>query len=406
VAENLPRLRLNLDFMPSQDPSRPGLVIRDPYHYSDAVLVVPGILVPSLNCFDGAHTELDLRSELVHLTGQIQVGDIERNLFDSLDEAGFLENDTYRKKRAEREAQFAAEPIRDAIFAGSSYPSDEAALSELMQSKLRPAAGKQSTVAVAAPHASPDGGWNTYRAAYGAMPAASNAADRVFVILGTSHYGAPDRFGLTRKNFVTPYGEAITETAMVNNLLNAADGAIRLEDYCHAVEHSIEFQVVFLQYLYGPGIRILPILCGPFVKSIYEGGLPEDNEQVRRFFDSLQDLNAREGKRLFWVLGVDMAHMGRRYGDHLIAYANSGEMLDIKERDMKRIGELEKGDAAGYWETIQQNNDDLKWCGASPFYTFMKAMPPLKGELLDYHQWQIDPQSVVSFGAIRFDERG
>jgi AmmeMemoRadiSam system protein B len=141
------------------------------------------------------------------------------------------------------------------------------------------------------------------------------------------------------------------------------------------------------------------------VKSIYEGGLPEDNEQVRRFFDSLQDLNGREGKRLFWVLGVDMAHMGRRYGDTLIANANSGEMLDVKERDMKRIDELQKGDAAAYWEAIQQNHDDLKWCGASPFYTFMKAMPLLKGELLDYHQWQIDPQSVVSFGAMRFEER-
>jgi hypothetical protein len=32
----------------------------------------------------------------------------------------------------------------------------------------------------------------------------------------------------------------------------------------------------------------------------------------------------------------------------------------------------------------------------------MKIMPGVKGELLDYHQWQIDPQSVVSFGALRF----
>jgi hypothetical protein len=32
----------------------------------------------------------------------------------------------------------------------------------------------------------------------------------------------------------------------------------------------------------------------------------------------------------------------------------------------------------------------------------MKVMPGVKGELLDYRQWQIDPQSVVSFGALRF----
>jgi hypothetical protein len=31
-------------------------------------------------------------------------------------------------------------------------------------------------------------------------------------------------------------------------------------------------------------------------------------------------------------------------------------------------------------------------------------MPSVSGELLDYHQWQIDPQSVVSFGAMRFEK--
>jgi hypothetical protein len=30
-------------------------------------------------------------------------------------------------------------------------------------------------------------------------------------------------------------------------------------------------------------------------------------------------------------------------------------------------------------------------------------MPCLRSELLDYHQWQIDPASVVSFGALRFE---
>jgi hypothetical protein len=30
-------------------------------------------------------------------------------------------------------------------------------------------------------------------------------------------------------------------------------------------------------------------------------------------------------------------------------------------------------------------------------------MPGLRGELLDYHQWQIDPHSVVTCGALRFE---
>jgi AmmeMemoRadiSam system protein B len=403
VADHLPRLRYNLDFMPSQDPARPGLVIRDPYQFSDSVLIVPPQLVASLECFDGGHTELDLRSELVRITGQIQVGDIERNLHDSLDEAGFLETDNYRKMRAKREADFAAEPVRPAIFAGSAYPQDGRELSSLLASRIGVAQGSASTVAVAAPHASPEGGWNTYRAAYRALPPPEEATDRIFIVLGTSHYGAPDRFGLTRKAFSTPYGEARTEAALVEELTAASPAAVRLEDYCHAVEHSIEFQIVFLQHLYGPSVRVLPVLCGPFVKSIFEGGLPEENEHLGRFFDALANIGSREGKKLFWVVGVDMAHMGRRYGDPTVAYANSGQMLDVKDQDERRIGELIKGDTRSYWELIQQNQDDLKWCGASPLYTFLKVMPQLKGELLDYHQWQIDPQSVVSFGALRFD---
>ena len=232
----------------------------------------------------------------------------------------------------------------------------------------------------------------------------TEAQDLTFVILGTSHYGAPERFGLTRKDFRTPYGNARTNVALVDELSNSGDG-IGMEDYCHAVEHSIEFQVVFLQHLYGPDVRILPILCGPFVKSIYEGGLPESSDRVARFFDSLGNLAAREGRKLFWVLGVDMAHMGRRYNDPLRATANMGEMLAIEQRDRERIDKIVSADVAGYWSHVQNGHDDMKWCGSAPFYTFVKVMPNLKGDLLAYHQWQIDPQSVVSFGALRFEQR-
>ena len=389
--------------MPSPDPARPGLIIRDPYHYSDATLVVPMPLVPALDCFDGEHTSLDLRSDLVRLTGRIQVGDIERNLHDSLDQAGFFENETARRMRAEKEAEFERDPVRPAIFAGTAYPEERTELSELMQERVGPAQGDGNMVAVAAPHASPDGGWHTYRAAYQALPPPERAENTIFVILGTSHYGAPDRFGLTRKPYVTPYGSSPTELSLVNELIEGAPDAVRVEDYCHAVEHSIEFQVIFLQHLYGPLVPIVPILCGPFVKSMYDKEMPEANEHLHRFFDCAANMAAREGKRLFWVLGVDMAHIGRRYGDRLDARANAGEMLAVKDRDQQLISQLSAGDAAAYWSLVQEHQNELKWCGASPFYTLLKVFPKIKGQLLDYNQWQIDPQSVVSFGALRFE---
>jgi AmmeMemoRadiSam system protein B len=399
----LPRLRLGLDFIPSSDPEHPGLLIRDPLKFSDAMLLIPPQLVECLACFDGEQTSLDLRANLVRITGEIQIGELEKHLFDTLSQAGFLENEVFEAQRVARVNEFIAAPKRDASHSGSAYPdnADEArkSISEFMQGAL-PAGPEDSLIGIAAPHVSPFGGWESYRDAYSAM--LPTHQDRTFVVLGTSHYGEPDRFGLTRKPFVTPFGETITDTRLVDELAQAAPESIRMEDYCHAIEHSIEFQVLFLQYLYGPNIRVLPILCGSFLRSIYQGGRPEGNEQVGRFFDGLGDISAREGNKLFWILGVDMAHMGRRYGDQLIARAEEGEMAAVAERDKLRIERLTAADAQGFWELIQQNQDDLKWCGSAPMYTFLKAVPQARGTLRRYQQWNIDEQSVVSFAAIGF----
>jgi AmmeMemoRadiSam system protein B len=175
-----------------------------------------------------------------------------------------------------------------------------------------------------------------------------------------------------------------------------------MEDYCHSVEHSIEFQVLFLQHLYGPDIRIVPILCGPYAHSIYQGGVPEKDDNVRRFLDALAEMGAREGSRLFWVLGIDMAHMGRRYGDPFTATADEGLMEGIADKDQGRIGRIAAGDAAGFWDQVQERQDDLKWCGSAPLYTFLKAVPQARAELLRYEQWNIDEQSVVSFAGLSF----
>jgi hypothetical protein len=393
---------LGLDFIPSSDPEHPGLLIRDPLKFSDAMLLIPPQLVECLACFDGEQTSLDLRASLVRITGEIQIGELEKHLYDTLSQAAFLEDEQFEQVRVARLNEFKATPKREAAHAGSAYPdnAEEArkTIGEFMQDAGPPA--EDSVIGIATPHVSPFGGWESYRDAYSMLP--KSPADRTFVILGTSHYGEPDRFGLTRKPFVTPFGESATNTALVKELADAAPDAVRMEDYCHAIEHSIEFQVLFLQYLYGPDIKILPILCGSFVRSIYQGGRPESNENVHRFFDSLGNISAREGNRLTWVLGVDMAHMGRRYGDQMIAQADAGEMAAVAERDRSRIERMNQADAAGFWELIQQNQDDLKWCGSAPIYTFLKAVPEARGTLRRYQQWNIDEQSVVSFAAIGF----
>ena len=396
----LPALR-SLDFMPSPIADRPGLLIRDPYRFSDATLIVPPALTGGLQFFDGTHSELDLREYFVRITGTLEVGDLVRHFVDALSGAGFLEDETFARRKQEAEESFKAAPRRDPVHAGSGYPGEVTELKQTLAEYLDGAVANMGRVtAIAAPHVSPFGGVEAYRAAYSALSPAD--ADRTFVILGTSHYGRPDCLGLTRKPFVTPFGETATDAGIVDFVeKEAGDGAV-MEDYCHAVEHSIEFQVIFLQHLFGPNIRIVPILCGAYARSLYEGGLPEASEPVRRALGTLGELASREGDRLLWVLGVDMAHIGKRYGDKVQARAGQGEMEQVERRDRGRIASMEQGDAQGFWEQVRENHDDLKWCGSAPIYTFLRSVPQARGRLLQYQQWNIDEGSVVSFAGMAF----
>src|SRR5580692_11326593 len=132
LSRPLPRLRMSLDFMPSPAADHPGLFIRDPYHFSDAMLIIPPALVECLECFDGGHSDLDLRAALVRLTGKLEVGEVERNLIETLDQAGFLENETFAAMQAERRREFAAHPVREPAHAGSAYPEEPEALREAL----------------------------------------------------------------------------------------------------------------------------------------------------------------------------------------------------------------------------------------------------------------------------------
>jgi len=385
---------MNLDFMPSPFKDRPGLLIRDTLQYSDATLIIPPVLVESLSCYDGEQSELDLRQALVNATGDLQVSELEEHLTSTLRQAGFLEDDVYEEMKAQAEKAFADSPERVAVHS-------EGMTSEQMLEYL--GEGNDNKIrlsAIAAPHASPDGAWKSYRAAYRTL--SPEDRDRTFVILGTSHYGEPDRFGLTRKPFVTPFGTSTTALGLVDEIERLAPQSIKMEDYCHAIEHSIEFQVMFLQHLFGADVKVLPVLCGSYARSIYRGGMPEDNEDVKRFLGVMGDIAAREGDKLCWVLGVDMAHMGQRYSDRFQATAGRGLMTEVENRDRGRMASVVSGDASSFWSLVQENQDDLKWCGSSPIYSFMKIKPQARGEVLDYGQWNIDEGSVVSFASIAF----
>lgn len=371
---------------------------------------MPPPWVVGLRCLDGEHTEVDMQEALTRATGELVFSDTIRAFVVTLREHGFLETEEFRRLRDRKHAEFREARERLPVYAGEAYPASELEIRATFQGYFDAAGGSGGLsphcLGVAAPHVSPEGGRNCYAATYQALAALPSLASRTFVILGTSHYGAPEKFGLTRKPFVTPLGTLAVDRELVDWLEQHGGEAVCMEDYCHAIEHSIEFQCVFLQYALGPKLRIVPILCGPFAESLETGRAPESNPAVACFLAALKGLADVQGDRLFWVLGIDLAHRGARYGDPFAAVAEQGEMMAAAGRDRERLDAFCDGDLTRFFELVRSNQDELKWCGYAPLYTFAKAVPGARGKLLRYEQWNIDPQSVVSFAGLEFHSLG
>src|SRR5262245_34946751 len=191
--------------MPSPSPEHPGLLLRDPYQYTDAILVIPPPLVPGLRFLDGETTERSLEEFFARQLGESIPDSLIPHLVGTLQSQGFLQTEEYVRMRDAAHAAFRELGQRRPSHAGAAYPATQEELRSEFERYFESAGQNKDgrdLVGVAAPHVSPFGGWRSYAAAYSQLAA---GVDRTYVVLGTSHYGAPEKFGLTRKPFVTPY---------------------------------------------------------------------------------------------------------------------------------------------------------------------------------------------------------
>jgi hypothetical protein len=173
------------------------------------------------------------------------------------------------------------------------------------------------------------------------------------------------------------------------------------EDFAHRSEHSIEFQLLFLQRLFPmEEVPILPILCGSLEPFLLRGMKPLEDPGVARFIDGLGHwLSDSPGGRLL-VAGVDLSHAGPKFGDD--APARSLEE-QFRASDKRLLEALDGGDADAFYESVAQDHNRFKVCGFSALWTLLAALPGVRGKVLDYKIWHEEPtQSAVSFAAVAF----
>jgi AmmeMemoRadiSam system protein B len=229
----------------------------------------------------------------------------------------------------------------------------------------------------------------------------SNAS--LFVIIGTSHHSC-HRFTLTRKNFQTPWGVVPTDQDYIDRLVgHYGDGLFDDELLAHLPEHSIEFEVVFLHYLYEKvrPIRIVPLVIGSFHDCTLGGVEPKVRSDIGRMIEALRQVEAETHEPICYIISGDLAHIGPDFGARQPVHA--AQLRHSRQQDLALLHHAQKGDPAGYFEVLSRENDARNICGFPPTYLVLEALRPSGGKVLHYDQY-VHPRGnqSVSYASMSF----
>jgi AmmeMemoRadiSam system protein B len=223
----------------------------------------------------------------------------------------------------------------------------------------------------------------------------------LFVIIGTSHHSR-HRFTLTRKDFRTPLGIARTDQLYIDRLVAHYGPGLFDDEWAHVPEHSIELEVVFLQYLYEGRrpIRIVPLVVGTFEDCSLEGCSPRTKPDVGRMIEALRRVEAETAEPICYIISGDLAHIGPFFRDPGL----DDSFLALSRRQDDRLCQaLAEVDVEKYFRIIAEEEDRRRICGLPPTYTLLEAIRPGRAQLLHYDQY-VHPyrEQSVSFASVAF----
>ena len=406
MSDHAPRLRAVEAFPVEQDGER-YVALRDPAGYTSAVVMLPVALIDILALLDGAHDIGAIQAEIARRDGELVAREHIEQLVAALDEQGFIDSPAFAARRTSIDRTFLVAPRRRAQHAGGAYAGEPTPLRAAMDRFFAPPDGPGPPAAfrgggvhgLVAPHIDFHRGGPAYAWAYRQL--AERGESDLFVIFGTCHAGMEHPFALTRKDFDTPLGAARTDRDFVDALARRARQDCFGSELAHRIEHSIEFQAVFLQYLYGGRreISIVPVLTSYVHEALARGRRPQDDPRVPAFLDALGETVANCGRRVAFIAGADLAHMGPRFGDP--APITPAELSVIDREDREMLAAVEAADAEAFFECARRDHDRRRVCGLSPIYTLLRALDGVPGTLQRYGQWP-DPEGVVSFASVVF----
>ncbi len=406
--------------MPAEEDGQPIFVLRDLEELTDKPLALSGGGMMLISLLDGVRNAGQIREHFLKNNGaEIEIPVI-LDLVGALDQAGYLETPAVAEKRKKMLETFKASGRRPAAFAGASYPAEPLALSKSLDKfftaengpgkALASGATRAAPLGLVAPHIDYARGGPSYAWAYQAL--SERTPPDVIVALGVAHVSPDSPWVFTPKTYETPFGPMEVDASLYNDLSRAVWYDPRADEWTHKNEHSLELQAVWLRHLWGD--KTPPWV--PILVSTFERFSPDEApSRIPTIDKALKDLGAvvrahqAKGRRVMVLCGIDLAHVGPRFGDEVEITPELEKK--IEDEDRKSLVAAMSLDADGFYKSVVADDHWRKVCGLSSLYTGLRLIKELGGDgtppgrLLAYGQAPDPAGGVVSFASAVFDAK-
>jgi len=383
-----PKLRWPLDIRIHDLGGQQALVIQCPIGISANPLALMPQFAPVIVQMDGSRTSEDI---VTTFTPQGLTPELLRELIQRLDDHLFMANARFFAAERISKDAFASDPVRAPACAGRAYPAGREELSGMVRGYLRsfdPPKVQREIACLVAPHIDYGRGGGCYGAIYPRL--AESRAD-TYILIGTAHQYSRRIFHLCAKDFESPVGVHPCDQGFVTELAHRFGVERAFADqYLHRQEHSLELQLPFLS-LVRPRSRIVPILVGGYHPMLEARRYPNEWEEYETFAGALTELIKKreaEGSRIAFLAGVDMAHIGRSFGDE--GSLSPAKMEEIADRDRRYLQAIKECDPKALFDHIAEDQDARRICGFPTMYLVLDVLRRLGGtteaEIVSYDQ--------------------
>jgi len=366
-----------LDVQPYGD----KFLISDPFGISEPLLITPELLL-IMSLMDGSRDEKEIKAEFFRRTGMLLREEDLKGVIELLDENYLLLNERFFNKLEELKSSILEKGVKEPFHAGKAYPKERRELERFLEESLD-GSEREEPLGILVPHMDMRVAVSTYGKVYGRVDRKHRKPDTV-LILGVSHYHHEMPLSVCPLDFETPLGTLEVDREVIEELRKRFDFDLFHDILSYEKEHSIEFQTVFVKYLF-PKAKAVPMIVSY-----------GDVNSLREIADRISEVI--EERDVLVISSVDMSHVGRKFGDSF--------SYDPSFRDKEYIKHLEKLDSISAFNLLKSDNNRTRIDGQFTNFVFTEILKNLGakgGKEIDYQIYHERPtDSKVSYAGMTF----